>query len=50
MSFRPTPAKAGGEPESRAGKGTGNFLEDEKVASPLLDSRFRRNDDEGRLG
>ena len=23
----------------RAGKGTGNFLEDEKVASPQLDSR-----------
>jgi len=26
-------------------RGTGNFLEDEKVASPHLDSRFRGNDD-----
>jgi len=28
----------------RAGKGTGNFLKDEKVASPHLGSRFRGND------
>ena len=38
-SFRPTPAKAGSEPESSAGKGTGNFFKDEKVASPQLDAR-----------
>jgi hypothetical protein len=40
MSFRATPAKAGGDPECGAGKGTGNIFEDEKVASPLLDARF----------
>jgi hypothetical protein len=42
-SFRPTPAKAGGEPG--AGKGTGNFFEDKKVASPQLDSRLHGNDE-----
>jgi len=46
MSFRPTPAKGGGEPESSPRKGTGNFFEDEKVASPLLDARVRGNDDQ----
>src|SRR3990172_837591 len=39
------PAFAGRrDPESRPGKGTGNFFEDEKVASPQLDARFRGHD------
>jgi hypothetical protein len=39
MAFPATPAKAEGDPECSAGKGTGNFFEDEKVASPQLDAR-----------
>jgi len=44
MSFRANQPLAEATRNPTAGKGTGNFLDDEKVASPHLDARFRGHD------